>query len=84
MKVENDTVGHALNALRQTGSLRYRSLAPLDKVIGGRFSGSLGEVLSRILDGFDFAVVYNQHSVEVLVYGESRANSNPNDAVGGP
>jgi hypothetical protein len=71
VRVENDTVGHVLEALGQTGNLRYGSAAPLEKVIDGSYSGSLGHVLSRILVGFDFVVHYNPRGVEVFVYEAS-------------
>ncbi len=37
VRVENDTVGHVLEALGQNVGLHYRSAAPLNKVIGGVF-----------------------------------------------
>jgi hypothetical protein len=73
VSVDNDTVGHVLEALAQSGNLRYRSGALLDKVIGGDFSGSWGQVLSGILVGFDFAVAYRPESMEIVVFGESGA-----------
>lgn len=75
--VDNDTVDQALQALGQKGNLHYRSTAPLNKVIGGSFSGSLGHVLSRILVGFDFVVRYDPQGVEIFVYGESGATAIP-------
>jgi hypothetical protein len=77
VSVDNDTVANVLEALGQTGNLHYRSGLPLNKVIGGSFSGSLGHVLSRVLVGFDFVVHYNPQGVELLVYGESGATSVP-------
>jgi hypothetical protein len=71
VKVENDTVDHVLEALGQSGNLHYGSAAPLEKVIGGSYSGSLEHVLSRILVGFDFVVHYNPQGVEVFVYEAS-------------
>jgi hypothetical protein len=71
VRVENDTVAHVLEALGQNGDLHYGSAAPLDKVIGGSYSGSLGHVLSRVLVGFDFVVYYNPQGVEVFVYEAS-------------
>jgi hypothetical protein len=73
VRVENDTVGHVLEALGQNVSLHYRSAAPLNRVIGGRFSGSLAQVLSRILAGYDFVVHYNRQGVELFIVGESGA-----------
>jgi hypothetical protein len=77
VRVENDTVGHVLEALGQNVSLHYRSAAPLNKVIGGSFSGSLAQVLSRVLAGYDFVVRYNMQGVEIFVVGESGAAPTP-------
>jgi hypothetical protein len=75
VSVENDTVGRVLEALAKNGNFRYRSAKPLDKVIGGDFSGSWEQVLSGVLAGFDFAAVYRPESVEIVVFGESGAAS---------
>jgi hypothetical protein len=77
VRVENDTVAHVLEALGQNVSLHYRSAAPLDKVIGGSFSGSLEQVLSRVLGGYDFVVRYNIQGIELLVVGKSAATPIP-------
>jgi hypothetical protein len=84
LRVENDTVGHVLETLGQNVNLRYRSDAPLNKVIGVRFSGSLEQVLPRVLAGYDFVVRYNPQAVEVLVVGESRAVPIPPSPIGTP
>jgi hypothetical protein len=73
VSVENETVGQVLEALSQNGNLRYRSAAPLNKVIAGSYAGSLGQVISRILVGFDFVVRYNPQGVEIFVVEESGA-----------
>jgi hypothetical protein len=71
MSVDNDTVGRALEALGQKEKLQFHSSTPLNKVIGGSFSGSLEQVLSRVLAGYDFAVRYNLQDVEIFVVGKS-------------
>jgi hypothetical protein len=81
VRVENETVGHVLEALGQSVDLRCRSAAPLDKVIGGSFSGSLEQVLSRVLAGYDFVVRYDIQSAELLVVGKSAAAPMPPPAV---
>ena len=73
VRVENDTVGHVLEALGQNGNLHSRSATPLNKVIDGSFSGSLEHVLLRILDGYNFVIRRNPQGVEVFVFGESGA-----------
>jgi hypothetical protein len=84
VSVENETVGHILQALAQNGNFRYRSTKPLDKVIGGDFSGSWGQVLSGILPGFDFAIAYRPQIVEIVVFGESGGKPVPPSPKGGP
>jgi hypothetical protein len=83
VSVENETVGQVLEALSQNGNLRYRSATPLNKVIAGSYSGSLGQVLSSILVGFDFVVRYNPQGVEIVVVGESGAKPTPPPRVEG-
>jgi hypothetical protein len=73
VSVENETLGQVLDALRRKANLRFRSTVPLNNVIGGSFSGSLGQVLSRILVGFDFVLVYKPQGVEIVVYRQSGA-----------
>jgi hypothetical protein len=82
VNVENDSLGQVLDALSQKENLRYRSTVPLNKIIGGSFSGSLGYILSRILVGFDFVVVYHLQGVEIFIYGESGAKSAPPQPIG--
>jgi hypothetical protein len=77
VRVENDTVGNVLEALRENGILSYRSTTPLTKVIGGSFSGSLGQVVSRVLAGFDFVVTYKPQGAEIFVIEESGAKPTP-------
>jgi hypothetical protein len=81
VKVENDTVGHVLETLSRNENLHFRSATPLNKVIGGSFSGSLGQVLSRILIGFDFVVRYSSQGVEVFVFRESGAAPIPSQPI---
>jgi hypothetical protein len=71
--VDNDTVDHVLEALGNKANSRYHSAKPLNKIISGSFSGSLWQVLSRILDGFDYAVVGKPAGVEIFVYGASNS-----------
>jgi len=81
VRVQNDNVGHVLEALSQNVSLHYRSARPLNKVIGGRFSGSLEQVLSRVLAGYDFVVRYNLQGVEIFVVRESGAAGAPPSSI---
>jgi hypothetical protein len=82
VRVENDTVGHVLEALGQKGNLHYGSATPLNKVVDGSFSGSLGQVLFRILGGYDFVIRHDPDGVEIFVFGESSAAPIPPAPMG--
>jgi hypothetical protein len=73
VRVDNDTVGHVLEALGQNGNLHNPSATPLNKVIDGSFSGSLEHILLRILDGYNFVIRQDPGRVDVFVFGESGA-----------
>lgn len=69
--VDDDTVDHALEALDKATNSRYHSAKPLNKIISGSFSGAFWQVLSGILDGFDYVVVGQTAGFEIFVYGAS-------------
>jgi hypothetical protein len=64
------SVSEALSALGATFNLRYRTSIPLDRNVDGTYSGRLDEVIARLLEGYNYYVVYkNEGGVEVVVLG---------------
>ena len=64
------TVSEVLNALRSALGIRYDTMANLDSVIGGTYSGSLDNVLGRILRGYNYVIKTRNATVHVIVIGK--------------
>jgi len=74
---QNTSIKDVLSALGQKFRLQVDSTANLDKQISGSYHGSLGRVVARLLEGFNFIVRTNQGELEVTVLGtESRQTIN--------
>lgn len=63
-------VKDVLVALVTRFDIRYRSSIPLDDVCNGTFSGSLRQVLFRVLDGYDFIIERADSKLEIIVVGK--------------
>jgi hypothetical protein len=66
-----DTISQVLSALAVSFNLRYRSSVGLDAVAGATYSGSLGEVIGRLLDGYSYVIKKDHDIVEVVVVGSN-------------
>jgi hypothetical protein len=69
MEASQATRWEALAALGSAFGLRYRTSAPLEGTLTGTYAGSLAQVLSRVLDGYDYVVKTEEGSTEVIVIG---------------
>ena len=60
-------------------NIRYRSSIAPDETLDGAYTGSLGRVLSRVLDGYDYAIKQDNAKFEVIVVGKrgEQADSAP-------
>ena len=61
--------------------MQYRTGIPLDAPVLATYSGSLGQVIARLLDGYDYVIKTNQETTEVVVYGKSGKISIPPKAL---
>jgi hypothetical protein len=64
-----DSIATVLTAFGASHKLRYRAAVPLDAAANAVYSGSLGQVLARLLDGYNFIVKRDQDGIEVVVLG---------------
>jgi hypothetical protein len=69
LTVEDAPIGEVLAALAAKFSVVYESTPGLNRTIGGTYSGSLQQVLARILDGCDYVVSYSGDKIELKVLG---------------
>ena len=65
------TVSEVLSALSSALGIRYDTMANLDSVIGGTYSGSLDNVLGRILRGYNYVIKTRNATIHVIVIGKS-------------
>jgi hypothetical protein len=50
-------------------NVQYRSQSALNGMIDGTYGGSLAHVLSRVLDGYNYAIKQSDAKLEVIVVG---------------
>jgi hypothetical protein len=76
-----DTIFGVLSAFGATFNVQYRTAIPLDAPALATYSGSLGQVISRLLDGYNYVIRTNRETTEVVVYGRAGEVSIPPKAV---
>jgi hypothetical protein len=69
VKTNQDAISEVLSAIAATFNVRYRTLVSLDGVVSGTYSGSFGQVISRLLDGYNYVIKHDGETAEVVVYG---------------
>src|SRR5262249_10931586 len=62
-----------LKSLRRTLTVRYDNLVSLDGVVNGTYSGSLEQVLPRMLMGFNYVIIRRDDAFELIVVGRPAA-----------
>jgi hypothetical protein len=68
-----ESISKILSAVAEGLTVRYRSEVPLDDLVGGTYSGSLSEVVSRLLSGYNYVIKYDAGTVEIVVLGRRGA-----------
>jgi hypothetical protein len=62
-------VAEVLSALQAACGLRVNVSTALDRPISGTFTGSLAQILSRVLQGYNYVVRHRATEVEVTIIG---------------
>jgi hypothetical protein len=63
-----DAVSDVLSALAATFNVRYRAAVPLDAAANATYSGSFTQVVSSLLDGYNYVMKVGRESTEIIVY----------------
>ncbi len=66
---DKSQLSEVLAALGPRLNVRVQTSSPLDRVISGTYKGSLRDVLSRMLENYNYIVETRGNEVEVRVYG---------------
>jgi hypothetical protein len=64
-------IAEALSALGPTLHVGYRASIPLEGTINGTYAGSLGQVLERILNGYNYVIRKEGDVIELIVIGRT-------------
>jgi hypothetical protein len=66
----HDAISAVLSAFSATFKVKYRTEIALDAVAGAAYSGSIREVISSLLDGYNYVVKSDQDGIEIAVLGK--------------
>jgi hypothetical protein len=64
--VHRATLADVLTALGRF-NIQYRSQSALNGTVDGTYAGSLGHVLSRVLDGYNYAIKQGDAEIDVII-----------------
>jgi hypothetical protein len=64
------TIADVLSGLASAFNIRYRSSIVLNDVRTGTYSGSLRQVISRVLDGYNYVIKYEDSKLNIIVVGK--------------
>ena len=69
------SVDEVLAALRASFNLQYRTSGPLNRVITGTYTGSLQQVITRLLEGLNYVLQSSAGGRELIVVGPGAARA---------
>jgi hypothetical protein len=81
LRAEHASLGELLAQLAGSFKLTYRLPPSTNRRLNGLYSGSLGSVLARILDGTDYFVKTAGDEIEVIVPGDHGRSAVPTTAA---
>jgi len=64
-----DAIADVLSAVATAFNVRYRTAIPLDAAASAIYSGSFGQVISRLLNGYNYVIKTDQETTEIVVFG---------------
>ena len=77
LEVREATVATVLSALSTAYGISYRSSIALTETRGGVYAGSLVQVLSRLLNDYDYVIKPEKSALEVFIFGQKGEQSVP-------
>lgn len=77
-------IGDILSELARGFGVRYRSAINVDTVVDGTYTGSLRQVLSRLLDGYTYVITNQNSRVELVVIGKTGERPIPAPQLANP
>jgi hypothetical protein len=66
---DKEAISEVLSAFGGAFEVRYRTAIALDAAAGTAYSGSFGQVISRLLDGYNYIIKKDQETIEIVIFG---------------
>ena len=63
------SVGEILTALGETGGVHFRASVDLGRTVSGTYKGTVQQVVSRVLEGYNFTLQVSDNRVEAVIIG---------------
>jgi hypothetical protein len=70
VSASGDTLSEVLSTFGTLFPVRYRTSLPLTGTINGAYSGSFSQVVSRLLDGYNYVIKKDEGLTEIIVFGK--------------
>ena len=77
LEVHQHTAGETLSLLLAAYNVAYRSSVPLTEDREGTYVGSLGQVIARLLDGYDYVITHRNGELEIAVLAKKGEKAIP-------
>ena len=84
VRASGEAISEILAALSAVVSVRYRTPVSLDSKISGTYSGSVEQVIARLLRDYNFVIDHKGEVIEVSVYGAGRDDRSTQELPLGP
>jgi len=81
LRADNASISEVLDALSAKFTVSYKVPPNLIRNMTGEYSGTLNEVLARLLDGNDYVVETSEEGVKIVVLGASAGHTSPSSSV---
>jgi hypothetical protein len=70
VSASGDMLSEVLSTFGTLFPVKYRTSMPLTAEINGAYSGSFSQVVSRLLDGYNYVIKQDQGLTEIIVFGK--------------
>jgi hypothetical protein len=71
LSASGDSLADVLSRFGTAFAVKCRSAVPLQTVVRGSYSGSLSQVVARLLDGYNYMIRTERDETEIIVLGRA-------------
>jgi len=71
LRASGDSLAEVLARFDTLFAIKCRSAVPLNTEINGSYSGSLSQVMARLLDGYNYVIKNDHEQIEIIVLGRA-------------